>query len=401
MPPLPKHGSRKLFLLRAVAGCERLLRHRPSLAPNDLRSIRNFLLLQYDTPLGSAIHATPLYEAIKRRLPDATIFVAASPLAAGVLHRSPFVDRCVVTPDPWKDFRGALQSVRKILHDLPHGPVCIATTRGNQRSRAALLAMLAGNAVRTGFTLATPLYHLPLTIHTDRSQIDDNLDILRVLAHPAAASEISTPEPRIFFSRQDADVASHLLSDKIHSASRTRIAYATQNSGTQPNQWRAERFQHVIRTLSQTLHALPIFIGSAREASAIEALRLPLEDPGISLAGKTTIPQLAAVLAQCDAIVSLDTGSFHAARAVQLPGVVLAPAWQPAVEWLPIHHPRYRVLRGASIAAPPANPFIDEISAEQGIAAANDLLAHHPPSLDARQTRVRNALCDNEHTVRT
>lgn len=396
MPPLPKHGSWKLFLLQTVAGCERVLRRRPSLAPNDLRSIRNFLLLQYDTPLGSAIHATPLYEAIKRQLPDATIAVAASPLAASVLKHSPFVDRCILTPNPWQDFRGALQSVRGILRDLPHGPVCIATTRGNQRSKAAFLAMLAGNAVRAGFTLATPLYHLPQTIHTDRSQIDDNLDILRALGHPAA-----TLEPRLFFGPQDADDASSWLSEKSNSTSRTRIVYVTQNSGTQPNQWRAERFQHVIRTLSHTLDALPVFVGSAQEASAIETLRTPLVEQGISLAGKTTVSQLAAVLAQCDAVVSLDTGSFHAARAVQLPGVVIAPAWQPAVEWLAIHHPRYRVLRGDSIAARPANPFIDEISAEQAIAAANDLLAHHPPSPHARQARVHNALCDNEHTVRT
>ena len=35
----------------------------------------------------------------------------------------------------------------------------------------------------------------------------------------------------------------------------------------------------------------------------------------LKAAGKTTIAELAALLAQCDLIVSLDTGTFHVARA--------------------------------------------------------------------------------------
>lgn len=387
MPPLPHHSSWKLLLLHTFAPLERAFRSRPILSSNDLRSIRNFLLLQYDTPLGSAVHATPLYEAIKRHIPDARIYVAASTMAASVLSSSPYVDKCVVTPDPLQNLRGAISAVRELHHTFPSGSVCIATTRGNQRSRIASLAVLTGRGTRIGFTLATPLYDLPLPLHAGRSQIEDNVAILRALGHNVAA-----PEPQVFFTSADVEYANSLLAATPVSTKLPRIVYVTQNSGTQPNQWRAERFQQVIVSLSASHPAFPIFVGSGREAEAIEALRAPLTEKGISLAGKTSIPQLAALLAQCDAVVSLDTGTFHVARAVQLPGVVIAPAWQDPIEWLPVGHPGYRILRGPSIMEHDAKRFIDEISAAQVIAATEEVLSLFPPSADSRASRMHTAL---------
>jgi ADP-heptose:LPS heptosyltransferase len=36
----------------------------------ELAEIHNFLVLQYKPPLGSVVHATPLFEALKRAVPD-------------------------------------------------------------------------------------------------------------------------------------------------------------------------------------------------------------------------------------------------------------------------------------------------------------------------------------------
>lgn len=394
MPPIAKHSARKLIFYRALAALERPLRHRPALERGNLRAIRNFLFLQYDVPLGSAVHATPLFEAIKRAMPDAHLSVAASEMVASVLAHNPFVDRCVVTPDPWKDFFGAVRMVRELYRTLPAGPDCVATTLGNQRSRLAFLAMHAApDAIRTGYMLATPMYDLPLVIDAERSQLDHNLEILRVLGHEAA-----TLEPRVYFCSHDTEFAADLLQADSYDQQRIRIAFVTQNSGTQPNKWRGERFQQVISTLSTDLKALPVFVGSAQEAKNISQLRDRLPEKGIMLAGKTTIPQLAAVLAQCDAVVSLDTGTFHVARAVQLPGVVIAPGWQNPVEWLPLRHPKYKVLWSGPIAEATAGHFIDEISAEQVIAATKELLARYSANGEARQSRVQAALCDNKPT---
>ena len=396
MPPIAKHSPAKLAFYSILAAMERPFRSRPSLRIEDLRGIRNFLFLQYDTPLGSAVHATPLFTVLRAAMPDAHIALAASPMAASVLAHHPQIDACVVTADPMQDFFGALRDVHRIYEQLPPGEVCIATTLGNQRSRLAFLAAMTGRAVRVGYMLATTMFDLPLEYRFGIAQIDANLEILRALGHTAIASE-----PTIFFTSRDYQHAERLLRTADPSEAQTRIAFVTQNSGGQPNQWRTERFQQVIDSLTEQHDAIPIFLGAAKEAERIEHLRAGLREQGSNLAGKTTVPQLAALISQCDITVSLDTGTFHVARAVGLPGVVIAPGWQDPIEWLPLGHSKYRVLWNGPTPEDPIQPYLDEISVEQVLAAANDLLTNFPPSQTARAERAAAALCDNGHTVRT
>ncbi len=377
--------SAKYKAFRILARLEKMLRGREAAKPEQLPSLRNFIFLQYDAPLGSAIHATPLFEALRRVLPDAHIIVAASSMAASILQHNPYIDRCVVTPNPEKNFLAAVSAARALYRSLPPGPGCIVTTTGNQRPILAMLALLAGDATRVGYTLALPLYDLALDFRAERPQIENNVEILRALGY-----EPAVPDPRIFFNQADAEYATHLLSGIA--AESPRIAVVTQCSGIQPKQWSAARFQHVLAELSAARNATPIFFGTAEEAASIEVLRRPLTAPGISLVGKTTIQQLAAVLAQCDLILSVDTGTFHVARAVGLPGVVIAPAWQNPAEWLPVDHSNYRILCEFPMPMPTHTYRMDEISAEQALDAAMEYLDAFPYSTAARYARLNQSL---------
>ncbi len=392
----PRSAKYKAF--RLLAAMDRVVRPTSAPTPETLRSLRNFLFLQCEAPLGTAIHATPLFEALRRAIPDAHITVAAGPMAASVLRYNPFLDRCVPMPNPESNFFAAAGVVRKLYRSLPPGPVCIATTTGNQQPRLALLALLAGRATRIGYTLALPLYPLALDFRAERPQIENNLDVLRALGHATQRFE-----PRIFFSREESAIASRLLASAEQREPRPRLAVVTQCSLQQPKQWPAERFQSVLRSVSTATNALPIFLGTVAEAATIESLRSPLQEQGISLAGKTnSIPLLAAVLAQCDGILSLDTGTLHVARAVGLPGVVLAPAWQPPAEWLPIDDPRYRILIGAPIPMPPQSYRMEELSIAAATKATLEMLAQFPSSAQARQEHLQNSLRETrqpkEHT---
>jgi ADP-heptose:LPS heptosyltransferase len=353
----------------------------------ELAEIRNFLVLQFESPLGSIVHATPLFEALKRAVPDCHITVAASPIAASVLHSSPYVDHCVVTPSPFEDFSTSVRAVRTLLESTPSGARCMITTIGNQRTRLAFLSLLAGSAVRIGYTLAPQLYDVPLVFDPERGQIEGNLDIVRSLGHP-----VPFYQPRIFFSQQDVAKTEQWLASLTMQPTVPRIVFVTQNSGGQRNQWSAARFQQVITALSREVQAVPIFVGTAKDAAPVDQLVQALPEKGISLAGKTTVGELAALLAQCDLIVSLDTGTFHVARAVGLPGVVIAPAWQSPLEWLPVQSERYLVLRGPSIRDIPPDYCIDEISVEQVCDAAQNLLTKYPADPAQRVARVESSV---------
>ncbi len=181
--PQPQTKPWKRAIFTGIAHAEHVFRGgHPSHRTNP-QQIRNFLFLQYESPLGSVIHATPLFEALRRAVPDASITVAASSMAGGVLAQNSYINRCIVTPSPADDFIQAGLAVRGLLRSMPRGPRCIITTIGNRRPRLALLSVLAGKALRAGHTAAPELYDIPLIFLPERGQIEGNLDILRALGH--------------------------------------------------------------------------------------------------------------------------------------------------------------------------------------------------------------------------
>ena len=148
----------------------------------------------------------------------------------------------------------------------------------------------------------------------------------------------------------------------------------TQTSPTQRKGWRTERWIALGRYLIEHEGADLVFVGTAGEAGAIEALRAQIGSPTLSVAGQTGIAELAAIFMRCDLGVTLDTGPLHVGRAVQLPMVILAPAWSPVHEWLPVKDPRYRILKNLDFAPPaPADYILDEVRVDEVIAAVKDL----------------------------
>lgn len=385
MSPSPKPLKNAIFT--AIAQIERGLRGRNSIATANLQQVRNFLFLQLESPLGSVVHATPVFEALRRAAPDAHIAVAASAMAHEVLSLNRYITRCIPIPSPFEYLRDARRALKELLGSMPPGPCAILTTIGNQRTRIALLALTTGKGLRAGYTLAPEIYDLPLRFDPERGQIESNLDILRHFGHP-----VSFGEPCVFFSQEESDYASGLLAEIPFPETAPRIAFVTRNSGGQRNQWSQDRFRQLIAPLTQTRGAIPIFVGTVADASSIDLLRASLPQPGISAAGKTSVRQLAALLAKCDLAISLDTGTFHVARAVSLPGVVIAPAWQSAREWLPLENPRYRVLQGPRLYQPPPDYWIEEISVDQVLQAALGLLDQFPSSAAMRAERIQNSL---------
>ncbi len=87
--------------------------------------------------------------------------------------------------------------------------------------------------------------------------------------------------------------------------------------------WPAERFAELTRRLYEEYNITPLLIGSANERELTEKISSLAKVPVCNLAGETGIPLLAAVLEQCELLISNDTGSMHIAAAVDTPTVAL------------------------------------------------------------------------------
>ncbi len=373
-----------MSLLRWV---EPLVRGNPPRAAEQLARARCVLFLQYEAALGSNVHATPVYEAFKIAVPDSTIIVACGTRGFEVLKHNPFVDRLVQTPDPCKQLFSAIRFLRRYLHGNQLVPEAIVTNLGNVRRSEALLALAACRAIRAGYTLAPGLYHFTLQRDRSLSLIANNLRLIGMMGHT-----YSQVEPRVAFSETDLLKAEQWFRQIETGPDAPRAVYITQTSPTQRKSWPADRFVAVADYAAAKHGAIAVFIGASQEAAAIESIRGRIRGETVSLAGQTTIAELAALLASSDLAISLDTGNMHIARSMNLPTIVLAPAWDPGVEWLPWGRDQFRIFKGEDIPFAPEDYQILEVQAAEVMAAMDDLLARYPPSAAARRLRVERGL---------
>jgi len=386
-----------MSLKRAVAGAvlkplvaaERLLRGRRfRTAPEGVRSI---LVLEYMLPLGCCVHLTPVYDAIRACRPDATITVATRGLGLAVLRHHPAIDHLIETPDPLRELGAAARVLRRELRRLGVAPECVLTGLADQRTRIALLGVLAGKGWRAGFTQAPALYRMALTFDSEVSHIGNNLRLAKLLG-----CDGQEREPRVFFSPEDLASAQGM----VHEAGpdgRPLLVMVTQTSGGQRTGWHVERFAGVIRHAACALGMAVVYVGTKADAAAIDEIRRAADGIGVSVAGRTSVTELAALLANADYVVSVDTGTMHVARAVGVPMVVLAPSWQRPVEWMPLGLAQVRILRGEDRASAPEGYRLDEIETKDVIAALEGLREAYPASRTDRDARVQRSVSAVDH----
>lgn len=364
---LPLKQSLKHVAFGAYAAAQSALR-----GPQPpLSEISSFLLLQYPAALGAALHATPVLPALRAAVPNAEITVCASGFALDVLRYNLAIDRLVETPNPTRQFGPAVRAIRNALP--ARRPFATITTTANERSTIPLAASLAGATSFVGFTLLPELYRARIVYDKTQSQIANNLRIIAALGHQPSAPF----EPQASSSADDLAYALTLL-QRFDDPLRPFAVLVTQTSVTQRKGWRPERFAAVADHLIQQHGMNLLLLGAPSERPAVQALTDRIGPRSRNIAGETTLPQLAALLSLGSVGVTLDTGILHIGRAVGLPMAVIAPAWSPPVEWLPLDNPRYVILKNLDMSTSPPDYIIDEVSVDEVNAALDQLLGSYP-----------------------
>ena len=97
------------------------------------------------------------------------------------------------------------------------------------------------------------------------------------------------------------------------------VAGARGRARWETKRWPPENFAAVAKSALSRFGGSVIFIGTKDEGDV--ARKVNLAQPALDLCGKTTLPQLAAVLERADAVVANDTGPLHLAAALGRPTV--------------------------------------------------------------------------------
>lgn len=364
----------------------------------NLRQARRFLIFQYETALGAAVNATPMFEAIRMIVPYAHVAVACSGLTYEILKYNPHIDAIYLTPHPQKNYVRTILFFLNEIRKQRNAFDCLVLDSSSRRFRLSLLALLTGVHCRIGLKHDRDLHHYSIDYDPNLSFLSNNLRIITLLGKNPEKTE-----PSVFYSERDLRFGMEFLSKQTINPRGLLIAIQSQTSGGQPSQWYDERFAKVADNLHEELDAQVLFVGTESERLGIERIRKKMRRPSYSAAGMTDIPRLAAILCMCDLLITVDTGTMHVGRAVQVPMVIIAAAWQPAHEWLPIGMERFFVIRRSQIHCAHCRLFfcatrecMGEISTDEVISAAHLQLSRFPTSKDARSARISRLLRDNK-----
>ncbi len=279
------------------------------------------LLVVKTSSIGDVIHALPVVQAIKEAAPHLTLGWVVRRRCADVLRGNPCIDHLYVMPD-----KPSLGELRALRAELRAGRYDMALDMQGL-FLSGLVTRLAAAPVRLGWDRNREANALFLTHPVipgkarDRHEVDLLYGFAEALGVHAAHPEF-TPQP--YLAAEGAARAGEWLSD----LPRPRIALNVGASRAY-KRWPADRWALVARALAALGHGL-VFVGDGTDAQAVAQITPSLTGGYIDLAGRTTLRELASVLAACDLLVTADTGPMHIAVAVGAPVVALFGATDPA-----------------------------------------------------------------------
>ncbi len=298
------------------------------------------LLLVKLSSLGDVVHALPLLQALRGGLsPDAVIAWAVAKPFASLLENNPYLSWTHVLPsksaaDVWR-FGQELRS---------HGYETAFDAQGLFVSGAVTL--LSGAARRVGFDGNREGNRAFLTDAVVPSR--ERVHVVQRLLGFCDTLDIPRPariEPQSYLAGTDVSALLEPFAGGDAPIVGCVIGASVANKSWTLPQW--VRCLVILRRAG----CRSVLLGSADEAEAADALR---SDNVLNLAGKTSLPELASVLAKCNVVIGPDSGVTHLAVAVGTPVVGLYGVTDPAKTGVLWGSAPALVLDYAEADAPPA-----------------------------------------------
>lgn len=278
-----------------------------SMCIKGVSGIRRILIVK-PSALGDIVHSLPFLNAVKQRFPHALIdWVVAHGLHT-FLEGHPMINRLwVIKKDQWKQFSNLGQTLKEINQ--------LRKDLGSQRYdlcidlsglfRSGLITGFSKAPVRIGFRESdegSPLFythkiHGSMNIHA----IDRYLKIAEFMG--CRTDKIEYP-----FAPYDSNPL-------ICRSLPKRYAVMSPSAGKPANRWPAHKFGE----LASRLDLPVVVIASAAEAKIADEVVANSNGKAVSIAGKTGLKDLLAVIENASFFICNDTGPMHMAAALNIP----------------------------------------------------------------------------------
>jgi ADP-heptose:LPS heptosyltransferase len=265
--------------------------------------------------------------AIRSRYPNAEIDLLCSPVSFEFYKKCPWVDHIFVDGSRqagrrnWRSYFTTIRQLRERRYDV------VLTDASQTAALYPFTALLTGARQRLGFDADSRGFLLTSRLHS--AEGIDFIDANLGLAHLLGAGTLSR-DVECFYDAADTAHADALFANLVGGDC---VIAIHPSSNWQSKTWYMERWAALADRLTAECGASIVFVGTERERSAIEEIQRATQRPTTSLAGKTDLPQLAAVLAKCDLFIGTDSGPRHIAGGVGTPQVTLMSSQDVRSRW--------------------------------------------------------------------
>ena len=289
------------------------------------------ILLVKPSSLGDVVHALPVLHGLRTRFPAATIdWLIASPFAS-LLRGHPEVDNLILFDRQRFGFVGrslsATAAFCAFVHDLRSRRYDLVIDLQGL-FRTGFLTLATGARVRIGFADAGEgawvfyTHRLP-RVDRDMHAVDRYYRVGGLLGFEKTPIEF-----RLALSGSAQSEAETLLDDNGLPGG---VPYVVIVPGArwETKVWLPERFVETVDTIQGRDGVRCVVVGGPGEVDLCARIVRGCASTPINLAGKTTIPQLAAVLARAAVVLCHDSAAMHLAVALERPVVCLIGPTNP------------------------------------------------------------------------
>ncbi len=287
------------------------------LDPREVRSIQVFHLNQ----IGDFLFSLPLLASLRQAFPHARITSVLRPHLVDLWRVAGQSDEAILRPAKMGWVRRLLLG-RELRHNNPDISFLLA-----QSYEPALLSWLSGSRFRMGYT-STALGRL-LTHQLPWVGIPTTENALRLLESGLGITPAKRDYVGLLKAPADAvrTMDNLLMQHGVTETGRLIVLGPQASSARRSKEWTDEGFALVADHFTSQPGTFAAVVGSEQMSGITSRIERPL----IDLAGKTTIPELAALLERSALYIGIDSGVMHLAAASGKPVVGLFGPTDPTV----------------------------------------------------------------------
>jgi len=275
--------------------------------------------------LGDVVFSTPVFKALKRAYPKATISCLAPSRVEGALECCPFIDEVITFDEKGKD--ESFFAKLSLIYRLRAKKFDAAFLLHRSLTRA-LIVFLAGIPVRVGYDTKGRgflLTHRAKALPEGTHRRDHYLGVVEsfgVEVHDRTC-ELAADEKSL------KTIEALLRKNSITPSDFLVVVNAGGNWDLK--RWPKENFSLLIARLAQMGNVEIVLPGSGKDRALAEEIAVKSRFRPVILCGETNLKELIALMKRANLVIAADTGPLHVASAMGTPTIGLFGPTRPEV----------------------------------------------------------------------